>query len=84
MAKVSAKQLFIRLLPRYAEYVKLINYIYNLQQLRAARLDFGAAAKVLGADWKTVKRICDKLAKSEILYYEGDGLRLNPEVMTTD
>ncbi len=81
MAKISLKEIVKRLLPRFEECLKLINYIYNVQQTRAARLDFSAAAKVLGADWKTVKRLCDKLAKAEIIYYEGDGLRLNAEVM---
>lgn len=81
---VNQKQLITRLFPRYQTCTKLITYIYSVQQLRAARLDFSAAAKVLGADWKTVKRLCDKLAKAEVVYYEGDGLRLNPDVITAD
>lgn len=81
---VNQKQLVTRLLPQYPTCTKLVNYIYSVQQLRAARLDFSAAAKVLGADWKTVKRLCDKCAKAEVIYYEGDGLRLNPEVITID
>lgn len=82
--KVNTKQLVARLLPQYPTCTQLINYIYNVQELRAARLDFSAAARVLGADWKTVKRLCDKLAKNEVIYYEGDGLRLNPDVITVD
>lgn len=81
---VNQKQLVARLLPQYQTCTKLINYIYNVQQLRAARLDFSAAARVLGVDWKTVKRLCDKCAKAEIIYYEGDGLRLNPDVIKID
>lgn len=84
MAKVIIKELVKRLLPQYADCIKLISYIYNVQQTKVARLDFSATAKVLGADWKTVKRLCDKLAKAEVVYYEGDGLRLNPDVITTD
>lgn len=84
MAKINGKEFLKRMLPRYTEYSKLINYIYNVQQTRAARLDFSAAAKVLGADWKTVKRLCDKLAKAEIIYYEGDGLRLNAAIMIAE
>ena len=84
MAKINIKEFVPRLLPQYWDLVKLINYIYNVQRIRAARLDFGAAAKVLGCDWKTVKRLCDKLARAKIIYYEGDGLRLNAEVMITE
>ncbi len=74
----------MRLTPRYGEIMKLINYIYSVQSTEAERLDFSAAARVLGLDWKTVKRLCDKLAKAEIIYYEGDGLRLNSAVLITE
>lgn len=84
MAKVSLKQVLTRLTPKYGEFMKLINYIYSIQGTEAARLDFSAAAKVLGADWKTVKRLCDKLAKAQIIYYEGAGLRLNSAVLIAE
>lgn len=81
MEKINEKMLVPRLIPHYVDYTRLIYHIYGVQGTRAARLDFAAAAKVLGADWKTVKRLCDKLAKAEIIYYEGDGLRLNEEAI---
>lgn len=81
MAKVNVKEVFTRLIPKYGEILKLINYIYNVQKTGTARLDFSATAKVLGTDWKTVKRLCDKLAKAEIIYYDGAGLRLNADVI---
>ena len=84
MSKVSVKQVVVRLIPKYGDIMKLINYIYTVQKTDASRLDFSAAAKVLGADWKTVKRLCDKLAKAEIIYYEGAGLRLNADVIIAD
>lgn len=59
-------------------------HIYSVQGTDTARLDFSAAAKVLGVDWKTVNRLCDKLAKAGIIFYEGNGLRLNSAVLITD
>lgn len=82
MVKINVAKLVYGLVPQFRNYTKLINYIYSVQKTRTARLDFSAAAKVLGVDWKTVKRLCDKLAKIEIIYYEGDGLRLDSEAMT--
>ena len=84
MAKVSLKQVLTRLTPKYGELMKLINYIYSVQGVEAERLDFSAAAKVLGTDWKSIKRACDKLAKAQIIYYEGDGLRLNSDVLISE
>ena len=77
MVKVNVKMLVPRLVPHFEEYMRLVRYIHSVQGTNAARLDYAAAAKVLGVDWKTVKRLCDKLAKIEVIYYEGNGLRLN-------
>lgn len=84
MAKVSLKQVLTRLTPKYGELMQLINYVYSVQGVEWGRLDFSAAAKILGTDWKSIKRACDKLAKAEIIFYESSGLRLNPAVLISE
>lgn len=61
--------------------LKLVNYIFRVQGAELRRLDYGAAAKALGVDWKTVSRYCDQLADERIIAFEGDKLKLNPEII---
>ncbi len=62
---------------QYDTLLRLTKYILEVQGTESKRLDFTAAAQTLGVDWKTIKRACDKLAKANVIIYEGDGLRLS-------
>ena len=75
---VNQKQLVARLLPQYQTCTKLINYIYNVQQLRAARLDFSAAARVLGQIGKPLSGCATSAQKPRLSTTRGTGYGLTP------
>ena len=77
MFKVNLAIFNKRLTTQYDTLLRLTKYILEVQGTESRRLDFTAAAQALGVDWKTVKRSCDKLAKANVIIYEGDGLRLS-------
>ncbi len=80
MGQINMVELYKRTV--YSPYaVKLVKYIFRVQGDALRRLDYSAVASELGIAWKDVKRECDKLEKRGLIIYEGNGLKLNPDII---
>ena len=64
-------------------YGQLVNYIYNVQGNRLARLDFESAAKALNVDRRTIGRYLKELANRRVVLFHDDKLQLNDEILKT-
>lgn len=64
-------------------YGQLVNYIFNVQGNRIARLNFESAAKALNVDRRTIGRYLKELANRRVVLFHDDKLQLNDEILKT-